>query len=69
MLINAIKERKKRQNESVIKLQKLVRGYIARKDYKWKLKCKKNKKKIYHRILYCDGNYHLIQGFLTHRKK
>ena len=60
-------ERQQRLNAALL-IQRRVRWYIARKDFKWKLKSQKQNKKIYHRILYRDNNYHLIQGFLNSGK-
>jgi hypothetical protein len=54
--------------ESLIKLQKIVKGYLARRNYKFLLQNKDNPKIIYKRILFQDGNYNSIQGVLTGSK-
>lgn len=54
------------KNEAAKVIQKYARGMMSRNSFKLMvLNKKKNKIKIYHRILLKDEKYHLVQGYIN----
>jgi len=49
-------------------VQKLIKGFLARKNYEWRKKNPQELQKIFAKIIWRDSQYLYIQGFLNKSK-
>jgi len=54
--------------KAIITTQKLIRGFLARKNYKWRINRENKLRKIYNRIIKKENSYYFIQGHLDKSK-